>query len=79
MNTIYLINLFSVGLFGMVLSTAFCDIRWTRQKALLMAGAAAGIFLFQGIVYFWINSDIVEYIYPFITHFSPACNTLFPQ
>lgn len=69
MNTIYLINLFSVGLFGMVLSTAFCDIRWTRQKALLMAGAAAGIFLFQGIVYFWINSDIVEYIYPFITHF----------
>lgn len=69
MSNIYLMNLFSVGLFGMILSTAFCDIHWTRQKALIMAGSAAVIFLFQGIVYFWINPDIVEYIYPLITHF----------
>lgn len=69
MSNIYLINLISVGLFGMVLSAAFCDIQWTRPKAFIMAGSMAGIFLFQGIVYFFINSEIVEYIYPFITHF----------
>lgn len=69
---IYLINLIAVGLFGMVLSTAFCDIRWTRRKALIMAGCMAVIFVFQGIIYFWIDSDIIEVLYPFVTHFPLA-------
>lgn len=69
MNHIYLINLFAVGVFGMILSTAFCDIQWTRLKALVMAGSMTVIFMFQGIIYFWVDADIVEYIYPFITHF----------
>lgn len=69
MNNIYLINLFAVGIFGMILSTAFCDIQWTKSKALVMAGSMTVIFMFQGIIYFWIDSDIVEYIYPLITHF----------
>lgn len=68
MNVIRLLNLISVGVFGMVLSAAFCDIRWTRKKVLAMSGGMAVILLFQGIVYFGINPDIVEKLYPFITH-----------
>lgn len=69
MNMIYLSNSIAVSVFGMVLSAAFCDIRWTRRKSLFMSGCMAVILLFQGVIYFWINPDIVEYIYPYITHF----------
>lgn len=68
MNYIYLINLTSVGIFGMILSAAFCDILWTRQKKWVLTGTIAVILMFQGIIYFWIDSSIVEIIYPFITH-----------
>ncbi len=68
MSDIYLINLFAVGIFGMILSVAFCDIQWTRKKTLFMAGGMTVIFIFQGIVYFGIASDIVAYIYPFLMH-----------
>lgn len=68
MSDIYLINLFAVGVFGMILSMAFCDIQWTRAKALAMAGSMAVIFIMQGIFYFGMDPAIVEYIYPVITH-----------
>lgn len=68
MNYIYLINLTSVGIFGMILSAAFCDIVWTQRKGLALTGSMAVILMFQGIVYFWIDSNIIEIIYPFITH-----------
>lgn len=68
MSIIYLSNSTAVSIFGMVLSAAFCDIRWTRRKGLLMAGCMAILLTFQGIIYFWVNPDIIEYIYPFITH-----------
>lgn len=68
MNSVPLINLISVGVFGIILSTAFCDIFWTRKKALVMLGGIAVIFLFQGIVYFGVDADIIEEIYPLITH-----------
>lgn len=68
MNNIELINLNSVGFFGMVLSAAFCDIFWTRKKVLAMTGGIAAILLFQGIIYFGIDSNIIEGIYPLITH-----------
>lgn len=68
MGNIYILNLVSVGLFGMILSAAYCDIQWTKAKALVMAGSMAGIFMLQGIVYFWIDPNIVEYLYPIITH-----------
>lgn len=68
MINIQLINLTSVGVFGMVLSAAFCDILWTRKKVLAMLGGIAGILLFQGIIYFGGDSDIVEKLYPFVTH-----------
>ncbi len=62
------LNLVSVGVFGMVLSAAFCDIFWTRKKVLAMVGGIAGILLFQGILYFNVDANMVEKIYPFITH-----------
>lgn len=68
MNILSLTNLTSVGIFGMVLSAAFCDILWTRQKRLIMAGGIAVILMMQGIFYFGLGPDIVEYIYPLITH-----------
>lgn len=68
MENIYILNLVSVGLFGMILSAAYCDIQWTKTKALVMTGSMAGIFILQGILYFWVDPGIVEYIYPVITH-----------
>ena len=68
MNSIRLLNLFSVGIFGIVLSAAFCDIFWTRKKICALLGAVAAILLFQGILYFELDSDSVEKLYPLITH-----------
>ena len=69
MSGIYLLNSTSVGIFGMVVAAFFCDICWTRKKILLMTGSMSAILMFQGIIYFFVDADIVEYIYPFITHF----------
>lgn len=68
MNCLDWINLGSVGVFGMILSAAFCDIVWTRGKRLAMAVSMAVLLMFQGIIYFCIDPDIVEVIYPLITH-----------
>lgn len=68
MISIHLVNLASVGVFGIILSAAFCDIYWTRKKYLIMAVSMAMVFMFQGIIYFYINSEIVAYLYPLITH-----------
>lgn len=68
MIMIHWINLTSVGIFGMALSAAFCDILWTRKKVLAMSAGMAVILLFQGIIYFGVDSNIVERIYPLITH-----------
>lgn len=72
MSIIHIANMISVGVFGMVLSAKFCDICWTRKKELLMAASMAAILIFQGMIYFWIDTQIVERIYPFITHFPLA-------
>lgn len=68
MGEIHLVNLVSVGIFGMILSARFCDIRWTRKNKLFMAAGMAAIFLLQGMVYLWIGVDAVEQAYPLITH-----------
>lgn len=68
MNTVYLLNLISVGIFGMILSASFCDIPWTRQKRVILAGTLAVILLIQGTVWFFVDPFLVEYIYPLITH-----------
>lgn len=51
MSSIYMVNLTSVGIFGMVLSAFFCDIRWTRKKIMFMTGSIMAILLLQGIIY----------------------------
>lgn len=69
MKYIRLINLASVGVFGMVLSASFCDGLWARKKRMTIAVSMAVILVFQGMFYFWVNPDVVELVYPFITHF----------
>lgn len=68
MNSLRLINLISVGIFGMVLSATFCDIIWTRKKIMLMVASMAVLFLFQGCIYYKVDFHIVEDFYPLITH-----------
>lgn len=68
MNSIHFLNLTSVGIFGMTLSAVFCDVVWTRKKVFAFGCGVAGILVFQGMIYFGINSDITEKIYPLITH-----------
>ncbi len=68
MNLIYVLNGAAVGVYGMILAASFCDILWTKQKKLAMAGGMAVILLFQGLVYFYINSAAITYLYPAITH-----------
>lgn len=68
MNLIYVLNGFAVGVYGMVLAASFCDIFWTKQKKLAMAGGMAAILLLQGFVYFYINPAAITYFYPVITH-----------
>ena len=50
MNGLYLADGIAVGVFGMALSAAFCDILWTRRKRILMAVSMAVILLFQGAI-----------------------------
>lgn len=68
MNVISMLNGVTVGIFGMILSAAFCDVLWTRQKRWLMAGCMAGLMLLQGVVCFFLSPDRVRHLYPFITH-----------
>lgn len=68
MITVQLINFAAVGIFGIILSAAFCDIVWTRKKVLAMSGAAVVMLLFQCIIYFGASFDIVKAFYPLITH-----------
>lgn len=68
MSVIYLLNLISVSIFGIILSAAFCDIIWTRKKYLIFAIGTAINFVLQAIVYFKIDLATVHSLYPLITH-----------
>ena len=72
MKYIRLINLASVGIFGMILSASFCGSLRTRKKRWAIAVSMAVILAFQGIFYFRVDPDVVELVYPFITHFPLA-------
>lgn len=69
MKVICLLNFTAVAVFGIGLSTAFCDILWTRRKRLVMAGSMVMILLFQGVVYLWSGASVAGRLYPLITHF----------
>lgn len=68
MRIVCLFNFIVVTVFGMGLSTAFCDILWTRRRRLFMAGSMAVILIFQGVVYFEGGASMASRLYPLITH-----------
>lgn len=68
MNAVYLLNHTFVGIFGMVLSAAFCDIAWTGRKRRVFWSSMALLLLLQGVVYYFANADLARSIYPVTTH-----------
>lgn len=68
MNGISLINGISVGIYGMVLSGAFCDIIWTKKKYRFLAGSIAVLLIMQGIIVAGMGEEAVYKLYPVITH-----------
>ena len=53
---LYICNTAAVGLFGIILSAAFCNIRWDRKNVLWMAAATVAIYILQAVVYFGIDT-----------------------
>lgn len=68
MNAVYLLNHTFVGIFGMVLSAAFCDIAWTGRKRRVFWSSMALLLLLQGVVYYFANADFARSLYPVTTH-----------
>lgn len=68
MDLISVLNGLAVGIFGMVLSAAFCDVYWTKRKQYLMAGSMGVLLLVQGILLYQFDTTVVQYLYPVITH-----------
>lgn len=68
MNVVYLLNHTFVGIFGMILSAAFCDIVWTTRKRRILLAGMAVLLLLQGIVYFFVSPDLAKCLYPITTH-----------
>lgn len=68
MELIFLSNLVSVGIFGMVLSASFCDIAWIGKKRWIILSGMAFIILLQGVIYILADKNTVYYFYPLITH-----------
>ena len=58
----------AVGIFGILLSAAFCPIRWTGKKRWALAGCTAGLLALQGVLYFGASPTAAKYLYPLITH-----------
>lgn len=51
MNLLYVTNGAAVGIFGMVLSGAFCDIHWTKEKREFLVGSIFVLLVIQGVMY----------------------------
>lgn len=68
MNLISLLNGFAVAVFGMILSASFCDICWKRKRKLVMTGGMVGLLLVQGIIIYFMETEMVRFLYPVITH-----------
>lgn len=67
-DALSLCNLASVGIFGIVLSAAFCELEWTRQRKLLFAGCTVLMLALQGVVSLRWSTSFARYLYPVITH-----------
>ena len=73
MNLLYVTNGAAVGIFGMVLSGAFCDIHWTKEKREFLVGSIFVLLAIQGVMYLLAGAATIRYLYPVITHV-PMCN-----
>lgn len=65
---ITIVNNAAVGIFGMILSAAFCDLRWTKKRLLRYWGCMAVIFLGQGVIYCIFDTETLRCLYPLVTH-----------
>ena len=63
-----LLNGGAVTIFGSVLSAAFCGALRKRQNRFLFWGGIALILLIQGVVYFLLDAETVQHVYPLLTH-----------
>ena len=50
MNVLMIMNKGVVGIFGILLSAIFCEIRWTKRKKLFLACSAAMLLAIQGMI-----------------------------
>lgn len=59
-----LLNLASVGVFGIVLSAAFCDLEWTRQRKGILAVSTVLMLALQAVVSLHWGTGLARYLYP---------------
>lgn len=72
MDGIALANNIAVGLYGMILSAAFCDMTWTARRRWVFTGCMAAILALQGVVTWRFAAETTRYLYPLITHLALA-------
>ncbi len=65
---IFLLNYAAVGLFGSILSAAFCPIRWTKRNKILFSAVLLSIGIIQGSLYLVFPIKTLRELYPLITH-----------
>ena len=68
-NGVTLLNDAAVGVYGMILSTAFCGITWTKGKKWVYGLSVAAILLAQAAVYgMTTDLQLLKLLYPLVTH-----------
>lgn len=67
-TVLYILNAASVGIFGIVLSAAFCDLVWDRRARTILAGFSVLLLALQAAVYLTCSPGTVQALYPLITH-----------
>lgn len=68
-NGVTLLNDAAVGVYGMILSAAFCGITWTRGKKWIYGLSMAAILLAQAAVYgMTTDLQLLKLLYPLVTH-----------
>lgn len=68
MSPITLLNGAAVGIFGIVLSAAFCDIEWNRRNRTILVLSSVLMLLGQGLLAFGAGWFQMQEAYPLITH-----------
>lgn len=63
-----ILNAGAVGLFGTILSAAFCDIKWTKRAKMIFVGVITALALLQAVLFIWTDTGTVRKLYPLITH-----------